>query len=263
MTVQVDLSTYANVMDGIVRSRNRAVPIIRLLRVKFGPFGHQHKPRNAHVPNALLGVRDNGGAVPRGGLLRHQRLCSGVLLASLFPVRQGGHGHLGWRAYAALRFHSLIGIISGLVMGKTGYYVPWYILTSISCISGAACLYTVNESTELANIYDHKILLGLGSGAATQLTFAVASMKLLPADIRRSTGWEAFVQLGGPTISLSIAQAIFINKAQSAVGSLLPSLNIEEISTIIPDPASELLRSLSDQMQCEVERDVVNTMHDA
>lgn len=95
---------------------------------------------------------------------------------------------------------------------STVYYVPPYIFAGVFCISGAACLHTVDEFTNLANIYGYEILLGLGSGAATQLTFSVASMKVVPADIGRSTGWEAFAQLGGPTISLSTAQAVFINK---------------------------------------------------
>lgn len=94
-------------------------------------------------------------------------------------------------------FQSVIGTISGLVVGKTGCYVPWYIFAGIFRISGAACLYTINEFTDLANIYGYEILLGLGSGAATQLTFAVASLKVAPADIGRSTGWEAFAQLWG------------------------------------------------------------------
>lgn len=169
----------------------------------------------------------------------------------------------GVRMLPYVVFQSVIGIVSGLVTGKTGYYVPWYIFAGVFCISGAACLYTVNEFTDLANIYGYEILLGLGSGAATQLTFAVASMKVVPTDIGRSTGWEAFAQLGGPTISLSIAQAVFINKAQLAVGSLLPDLTIEEISTIISDPASDLLRGLTEQMQHEVVSDVVNAMRDA
>lgn len=169
----------------------------------------------------------------------------------------------GVRMLPYVAFQSAIGILSGLVVGKTGYYVPWYIFAGIFCIAGAACLYTADQFTALANVYGYEILLGLGSGAATQLTFAVASLKVAPADVGRSTGWEAFAQLGGPTISLSISQAIFVNKAQLAVGALLPDFTVEQISTIISDPGSELLRGLSDEVQQAVVHAVVGAMRNA
>lgn len=171
----------------------------------------------------------------------------------------------GVRMLPYVAFQSVIGIISGLAVGRNGYFVPWYIFAGALCISGAACFYTVDQNTSLANIYGYEVLLGLGSGAATQLTFAVASIKVGPGpgDVGRSTGWEAFAQLGGPTISLGMAQAIFVNKAQAAVTNLLPDLSASNISSIISDPNSSLLRDLPGDMQQGVVRAVVQSMSNA
>ncbi|KAL1871125.1 hypothetical protein Daus18300_004870 [Diaporthe australafricana] len=87
----------------------------------------------------------------------------------------------GVRILPYVVFRSVIDIISGLLVGKTGYFVAWHIFAGIFCISGAACLF-------MANIYGYDILLALGSGSTTQLTFAVASLKVTPADVGRSTG---------------------------------------------------------------------------
>lgn len=158
---------------------------------------------------------------------------------------------------------SVIGIVSGLFVSKTGYYVPCYIFAGVFCIAGAACLYTVTPDTPLANVYGYETLLGIGSCAATQLTFAVASVKVRSEDVARSTGWEAFAQLGGPTISLSVSQAIFVNKAQGAVAALLPDFTTADINTIISDPSSAQLRSLSEDMQRAVLDAIVNSMRNS
>ena len=62
---------------------------------------------------------------------------------------------------------SLVAVLSGWLVGKTGYYVPVYIFTGTFCVAGAALLYTVNQYTLLANIYGYQVLLSLGSGAST------------------------------------------------------------------------------------------------
>lgn len=169
----------------------------------------------------------------------------------------------GVRMLPYVAFQSAIGILSGLVVGKTGYFVPWYIFAGVLCIAGSALLYTVDQYTPLARIYGYEILLGLGSGAATQLTFAVASIKVAPGDVGRSTGWEAFAQLGGPTVTLGMAQAVFVNRAQSAVAALLPGLSAAEVSGIISNPDSPLLRGQKPEVQLQVVDAVVRAMSNA
>jgi hypothetical protein len=170
----------------------------------------------------------------------------------------------GVRILPYVVFQSVIAIVSGWAVGKTGYYVPWFIFAGVLCIPGAALLYTANQYTPLANIYGYQVLLGLGSGAATQLTFAVASIKVnTPLDIGRSTGWQAFAQLGGPTISLGIANAVFLNRAHAALGALLPDFSLDEINTIISEPNSRLLRDMPADMQERVVDTVVASMSNA
>ena len=167
----------------------------------------------------------------------------------------------GVRMLPFVATQSVIAILSGWLVGKTGYYVPWYIFSGVLCIAGAAALYTVGEGTALANVYGYQALIGLGSGASTQLSFAVASIKVPPAEIPRSTGWEAFAQLGGPTIALSIANSVFLNKASNALSRLFPDFSKDEISTIISVPNDAQLRDLPKDMQDQVVRTVVRSMN--
>lgn len=169
----------------------------------------------------------------------------------------------GVRMLPFVAFQTVVAILSGWLVGKTGYYVPWYILAGVLCIPGGALLYTVNQYTPLANVYGYEILLGLGSGASTQLSFSVASIMVAPADIPRSTGWEAFAQLGGPTIALSVANSVFLNKAQDGIANLLPNLSKLDINTIISNPSSPLLRDLPLNVQNQVVDIVVRSMSNA
>ena len=169
----------------------------------------------------------------------------------------------GVRMLPFVACQTVIAIFSGWLVGKTGYYVPWYIFTGALCVSGAALLYMVNQYTPLANIYGYEVLLGLGSGASSQLSFSVASIKVAPTDIPRSIGWEAFAQLGGPTIALSIANSVFLNKAQEGIAVLLPNFSRLDISTIISDPSSPLLRNLPQSVQNQVVDVIVRSISKA
>ncbi|KAK3293712.1 major facilitator superfamily-domain-containing protein [Chaetomium fimeti] len=170
----------------------------------------------------------------------------------------------GVRILPYVVLQSAIAITAGWAVGRTGYHVPWFIFAGVFCITGSALLYTVNQHTALANIYGYQVLLGLGSGAATQLTFAVASIKAKnQLDVGRSTGWQAFGQLGGPSISLGIANSVFLNKAHAALGSLLPDASIADINTIISEPNSRLLRDMPANMQNRVIDAVVSSMSNA
>ena len=169
----------------------------------------------------------------------------------------------GIRILPYVSSQSVIAILSGYVVGKTGYYVPWFLFAGALCVPGAALLYTVNQFTPLASVYGYQILLGLGSGAATQLTFAVASIKVKPEDIGRSTGWQAYAQLGGPTVSLGVANALFLNKAEAAISTLLPYLTPHEINTIISEPNGRLLRDMPPELQGRIVDAVVGSMSNA
>ena len=169
----------------------------------------------------------------------------------------------GVRMIPFVVFQTVIALFSGWLVGKTGYYVPWYIFSGAFCIAGSGLLYTLNQYTPLANVYGYEILLGLGSAASTQLSFTVASIKVASVDIPRSTGWEAFAQLGGPTIALSIANSVFLNKAQEGILALLPNLNVLDVSTIISNPGSPLLRDLPQNVQDQVVDVIVRSMINA
>ncbi|CRG86687.1 hypothetical protein PISL3812_03697 [Talaromyces islandicus] len=135
------------------------------------PFGGNQYPWNSGHVIALFVVV----FVVLWGLLTSKSLQSELPRNSL-------RSHLyvpGVQILPFVAFQTDIAIPSGWLVGKNGYYVPCYIFACSMCLSGAVLLYTINQNTGMSNIYGYEVLLGLGSGASTQLTFGVASKNVV------------------------------------------------------------------------------------
>ena len=85
-------------------------------------------------------------------------------------------------------FTNVFGIIfNGAIMGKLGYYMPWYLIGGMLSIAGGA-LFTaaVGVNTNPGAIYGYSVLCGLGSGLLVQASFAIAQSKVAPVSRLRT-----------------------------------------------------------------------------
>jgi hypothetical protein len=74
-------------------------------------------------------------------------------------------------------------------------------------------IYCVDEVTSTTSIYCYNILLGIGTGAHLQISFAVGRIQVLnPEMIFVTVGFVAFAQRAAPTVTLSTANTIFFDK---------------------------------------------------
>jgi len=69
-------------------------------------------------------------------------------------------------------------VLNGILLGKFGYYMPWFIGAGAFVVIGSALMYTVNETTHFAKIYGYSILYGIRAGAGIQMPFSVAVTKV-------------------------------------------------------------------------------------
>lgn len=65
-------------------------------------------------------------------------------------------------------------IFKGVVFGKEGHYLPWFLISAVLSIVGGVLMFTVDEATSTASIYGYTALLGIGAGCAVQTGFIVA-----------------------------------------------------------------------------------------
>ncbi|TVY83151.1 Efflux pump DEP3 [Lachnellula suecica] len=120
--------------------------------------------------------------------------------------------------------------IRGRLMGKLGWYQPWYVVGSIFNILAGVFLYSV--------IYGLQILSGIGTGCFGQAGFAVAQRLVPPADIHRAISLMLIAQLSGTTIGLALAGAIFQNVSLPRVREIVPSFTASQLSELITQVSS-------------------------
>ncbi|KAI9806472.1 MAG: hypothetical protein M1833_003659 [Piccolia ochrophora] len=143
-------------------------------------------------------------------------------------------------------------MLNGALMSAYGYYMPWYIFGGVFSIIGAALMYTVDEYSSVARIYGYTILLGIGGGAFCQASFSVAQAKVETREISEAVGFITCAQIGGATISLAIANSVFINQSANGVVKLLPDVPLEMVRDAIAGSGSAFFRSLADDVQAQV-----------
>ncbi|KAG6358211.1 hypothetical protein INS49_014095 [Diaporthe citri] len=78
-------------------------------------------------------------------------------------------------------------IINGSLMGKLGYYTPWFTAGGLLALTGAALVYTVRADTSLARIYGYTVILGSGVGMWLQASLFVRGSATLDFYARKTT----------------------------------------------------------------------------
>jgi hypothetical protein len=74
--------------------------------------------------------------------------------------------------FIILMIFAVIG--NGAILSTYGYYMPWYTLGGLLCLTGGALMYTVDTETSVARVYSYSITIGLGVGLFAQASFSVA-----------------------------------------------------------------------------------------
>ncbi|KAL9126928.1 MAG: hypothetical protein Q9217_004104 [Psora testacea] len=151
-------------------------------------------------------------------------------------------------------------VANGGIMSATGYYMPWFLAGGILTVIGDALLYTVDESSSKSTIYGYSVLSGIGAGSFVQAAFSVAQARVQPQFIPVAIGFITCAQIGGATISLAIANAVFLNDATNGIAAVLPDVPVADIQAAIAGAGSAFLRSLDVATRQEVIVAIVDSM---
>ncbi|KAL8753098.1 MAG: hypothetical protein Q9184_005521 [Pyrenodesmia sp. 2 TL-2023] len=166
----------------------------------------------------------------------------------------------GVRLLPFVVFLVVVCVANGAIMSITGYYFPWYIVGGGFTLIGAALLYTVGVDSSTARIYGYSILLAVGAGSFVQTSFSVAQAKVEPHMIPLAIGFISAGQIGGVTISLAIANSVFLNKSTNGIQAVLPDIPNDQVQAAISGAGSVFLAALDDRMKRLVLEAIVNAM---
>ena len=135
-------------------------------------------------------------------------------------------------------------IFNGAMMGKLGYYMPWYLLGGILSVIGGALLFTVTPDTSTSRVYGYTVFPALGAGLFSQASFPVAQVKVSPNMIPRAVAFIGCAQIGGIALALAISNSVFLNEATSKISQILPSVPRSVVQQDISGAGGPFLETL-------------------
>jgi len=200
-------------------------------------------------------------------------ICTAAVSTNLFiPIYyiplffQFTHGDTALHAAVRLLPFILIGVfstmLSGGLMSKFGYYMPFYVISGVTSVIGGALMHTVKADTKPGTVYGYSILVAIGAGAALQAAYSVAAAKVEPRHVPAAIGFMNLAQLGGTTIALTIAGQVFQSYAFMNTKAALAGLGLsdEDIHGAIAGAQSDLLANVSEEVRAMVLEGIVSAI---
>ena len=91
-------------------------------------------------------------------------------------------------------------------------------------------MYTVHENSSVAKVYGFSVILGIGWGVYVQIPPYACQKLVDPGLLSAAIALVTWSQLAAPAMTLSIANAVFLNQAKNSLSRLLPAdLDVLEI----------------------------------
>lgn len=151
-------------------------------------------------------------------------------------------------------------MLNGAFMERLKYYLPWFLVGGILIIVSNAMLFQLSLTVSTTYIYAALVLGGLGTGLFVNAPFAIAQWIVPPEEIAEAVGFITCAQVAGVTISLAMANAIFLNLAENSITSLLPGVAKADVQAAITGLGGSFLRTLDTGTQKKILEAIVNAI---
>ncbi|KAL7803484.1 major facilitator superfamily transporter [Trichoderma aethiopicum] len=125
----------------------------------------------------------------------------------------------------------LFACISGVLIGKIGYYLPWSVASGAITAVGSGLMSTFTPESSSAEWIGYQVIAGVGRGCGVT-TPMVAVQNILPPDqIPLGMSLVAFCQSFGGTLSLTAAQVIFNYSLREGLRRFAPTVDFDTVIT--------------------------------
>ncbi|RSL63159.1 hypothetical protein CEP51_013351 [Fusarium floridanum] len=148
-------------------------------------------------------------------------------------------------------------IMSGAIITRTGYYVPWMFVAAVLTSVGSGLMTTFKTNTSHSAWIGYQVLFGLGLGTGMQQPSMAAQTVLSQSDVSIGISLMFFSQSLGGAIFICIGQSIFVNylsnglRAVSGVNTrAILEVGATALSDLVPsDKLHEVLVVYNDALQ--------------
>ncbi|KAH8589796.1 major facilitator superfamily domain-containing protein [Bisporella sp. PMI_857] len=152
---------------------------------------------------------------------------------------------------------------SGWALPKINVYATFYLASGILLtISGALFYAYLKPSTAVANIYGFSVIMAVGVGSTMQMGYAVASLKVNPADAVNSLSLQNISQIGSQVLCLVIAGRVFQSVAVNRLTTVLAGQGFSQadIQNAVAGAQSILFEQLSGNLKAAALEAVTGAM---
>ncbi|GKT43641.1 efflux pump mlcE [Colletotrichum spaethianum] len=117
----------------------------------------------------------------------------------------------------------------GILVGKTGYYLPWAVGGTAVMVIASGLLTTLTTTTPVAQWIGYQILVGAGRGVVLQLPSIATQANLPPEQISMGLSFVTFSQFMGSAVALAIGNVVFISALKQDLPRYSPNVNVTAV----------------------------------
>ncbi|KAJ7052200.1 ABC transporter [Mycena amicta] len=122
-------------------------------------------------------------------------------------------------------------VSSGQIVGRTGRYWHFLVVSPVFLALGSGLLYTVSESTSSAKLVGFQILAGIGTGMGMQNALMAIQVEFQDKSEARllgqATSIASFGQFLGGTVGLGVAEPVFASELTKFLAKYAPDAPAE------------------------------------
>ncbi|KAF6802647.1 MFS multidrug transporter [Colletotrichum sojae] len=119
----------------------------------------------------------------------------------------------------------LFTILSGTIVSKLGYYLPWAVFAAVITAVGCGLMSTWSVTTGPGEWIGYQILYGSGRGLGMQMAIVAIQTVLPPAYVATALTILVFIQGLGISVLISIGNAVFDSTVASEIEIHAPGLD--------------------------------------
>ncbi|KAJ5085830.1 hypothetical protein N7532_010601 [Penicillium argentinense] len=185
-----------------------------------------HQGDKAMIPLAMIAKR-----IVWSSCLVMVTLFAMVLSASYYlpvyfqSIKNGSPMMSGVYILPSILAQLVFAVMSGLLIGRLGYYLPWAVFCGVATAIGNGLISTLSPDTSTGKWVGYQILMGAGRGAGFQTPMIAIQNALAPSQVSVGMAILMFIQTLSGAVFLTFADVIFSTGLKSLIPEHAPNAN--------------------------------------
>ncbi|KAF2138889.1 uncharacterized protein K452DRAFT_328628 [Aplosporella prunicola CBS 121167] len=135
----------------------------------------------------------------------------------------------GIRTLPTVLAGSLFSFVGSVLVGKIGYWQPFFWIGSIFSVVGAGLIYTLDLHSTAAHYIGYQVVVSIGTGLTIQIPIIIAQAISSQLDMSVTVSIALFFQFIGATIGVSVATNIMDNVIISSLPANNPNITAANV----------------------------------